>query len=124
MSTLSITTLQDRASSINTPVMNAIRGSARAWCRFNTAGSLLSAYNVVGVTNDTTGQWTITLVGGIVPSSNYSVVASYNGTSAVTGFRYTVNSSTSITINATYLTGGSVLAINMTDISVIVVGDQ
>jgi len=119
MSTLSVTTLQDRVSGQNTPVLDAIRGSAKAWVRFTGAtGAIIGSYNVSGVNHNGTGSWTITLTNPL-PDSNYCAVASATE-SGVNGFSVSVISSSQITISSVFLSGGSVLAYDPGNISLLV----
>lgn len=74
MSTLSITTLQDRASSDNTPVLDAIHGSARAWVNFDGTGTVAirASYNVSSITDNGTGDYNINFT-NVMPDIFYAV---------------------------------------------------
>lgn len=60
MSKLITTTLQDLATSANTVILNAIKGSAKAWVNFNGTGvvAVRASYNVSSITDNATGDYT------------------------------------------------------------------
>ncbi len=60
MGTAAITTLEDRVSGDNTPVLNAIHGSAKAWVHFNQSTFAVNdSYGVDSVTDNAAGNFTV-----------------------------------------------------------------
>lgn len=76
MSTVESTTLADRASGSQAPILDAVKGSARAWVNFDGTGtvSIRDDYNVDSITDNGSGQYTVNFTNAM-PSQNYSVAA-------------------------------------------------
>ena len=72
--TLTISTLSDGTNS--TSATNPIRGSAKAWVQFASAGTIPSngSYNVSSVTRNSVGNWTVNFTN---PLPNTSYCATY-----------------------------------------------
>lgn len=86
MSTLSITTLEDRASLASTPVLNAINGSSKAWVNFNGTGTVAirASYNVSSITDNGTGDYTVNFTTAM-PDANYAAAGIANLVSGLIG---------------------------------------
>ena len=79
LGTIASDTLQDGAGN-STATINAIKGSAKAWCEYDTTNQAIKAsYNVSSVTYNSTADWTVNFTTAM-PSANYSY--------AVTGLAY------------------------------------
>jgi hypothetical protein len=81
MSKLISTTLQDLGSGNNTAVLNAIKGSAKAWVNFNGTGAVAirASYNVTSITDNATGDYTVNFTNAL-PDANYAPAFSTGGT--------------------------------------------
>jgi hypothetical protein len=71
MSTLVAQTISN--GTVSTSSENVIRGSARAWVRFNN-GTINSSYNVSSVTRNTTGYYTVNYTSALA-NSDYAALA-------------------------------------------------
>jgi hypothetical protein len=73
MGTLAATTIEDRVSGDNTPVLNTIHGSAKAWVNFTgySTVTIRDSYNVSSITDNGTGDYTINFITGF-SNANYS----------------------------------------------------
>jgi hypothetical protein len=79
MSTLVAQTISN--GSVSTSSANVIRGSARAWIRYNSdAQTIVNSYNVSSVTYNTTGQFTVNFTTAFA-NTNYVIA----GTSSPVG---------------------------------------
>lgn len=76
MSTLAATTIEDRASGDNTPMLDVIYGSAKVWVNFDGTGtvSIRDDYNVNSITDNGTGDYTVNFTNALA-DTNYAVVA-------------------------------------------------
>lgn len=121
MSNVVASNLIDRVSGESTPMLNAVKGSAKAWGNFDgttTPLTIRDAYNILGITDNGTGSYFATFETPM-PDTSYSVVGSslYAGVSA-THFMApqvpTVNGFDVITVNPS----GSVSDSNFISVSV------
>jgi hypothetical protein len=71
--TLVLDTIQD-GSGNSTSATNSIRGSAKAWCRFNFNGTILSSFNISSITSPSQGEWVINFTTGM-PNNQYAIMA-------------------------------------------------
>lgn len=71
MSTISAATLEDKVTSNNTSMLNAIHGSAKAWADYVQSTNVINdSYGVDSVTDNSTGYFTVTFTTPFA-SSNY-----------------------------------------------------
>ncbi len=89
MSTVSTTTLEDKASGDNTQILNAIHGSAKVWAYVTNSGTptIVADYGVDSLTDVGTGQVDINLTNPFA-SSPYSAVVTAGGSSAENATAY------------------------------------
>lgn len=93
MSTISATTLEDKTTSNNTPMLNAIHGNAKAWILFNGTStiSITDDYGIDSITDIGTGNYTINFTTAFATSdytciggSNYHGVVDWDGVKTTT----------------------------------------
>lgn len=79
MGTLAFTTLEDRASTDSTAVLNAVHGSAKVWLHYlQTTPAIQDSYNVDSVSDDSAGAYTVT-IGTDFAAATYAIVSSKIG---------------------------------------------
>ena len=71
--TLVLDTIQD-GSGNSTPSINPIRGSAKAWLRFNSNGTIINSFNISSVTSTAQGEWVINFTTAM-PNNQYVFMA-------------------------------------------------
>jgi hypothetical protein len=104
---------------------NAYLGIAKAWVNFNgVAGTITNSFNVSSLTKNSTGDYTITFTTAM-PNSTYAAVGTGGETSSVGGRVNVITarqpSTTTVSINS--VLGNTVAYSDVTNISVIVVGN-
>lgn len=84
MSTLKVNTIQNASGGSASTTDNIQQGIAKAWVNFNgttvTSSNDLTgvrdSFNIAGITDNDTGDYTITMTSGAVANANYAVVGS------------------------------------------------
>tara|TARA_R100001163_G_C5060678_1_gene197516 strand:- start:339 stop:758 length:420 start_codon:yes stop_codon:yes gene_type:complete len=84
MSTLKVNTIQNASGGNASTVDNIQQGIAKAWVNFNgttvTSSNDLTgvrdSFNIAGITDNGTGDYTITMTSDAVANANYAVVGS------------------------------------------------
>jgi|GEM_PF-6759516 len=102
VTTLTTTTLSDGTNS--TSSTNAIKGSAKAWAKFNNSGTISASYNVSSITVNSTGYYTVNLTNAL-PNADYAAIATATASTGsngnVTATVFTDNSGNAVTPTTT-----------------------
>jgi hypothetical protein len=104
---------------------NAYLGIAKAWVNFNgTAGTITNSFNVSSLTKNSTGDYTITFTTAM-PNSTYAAVGTGGDLTTVGGRVNVITarqpSTTTVSINS--VLGNTIAYSDISNISVIVVGN-
>ncbi len=83
-SILRVNTLTDASSNNSVPMATVASGSAKAWINFNGTGTIAvkDSFNVSGITDDGTGNYTITIANDMVNAFYCSNLTSQAGATA------------------------------------------
>lgn len=68
----------------STSMNNVIYGSAKAWVKFNSSGTISSSFNVSSITVNSTGYYTVNLTTAMA-NANYSAIATTTATASSNG---------------------------------------
>ncbi len=85
MSNLVASNLIDRVSGESTPMLNAVKGSAKAWVNFDgttNPPSIRGSFNVLGITDNGTGDYTVNFETNM-DNANFSVGGTASRTAAI-----------------------------------------
>ncbi len=83
-SILRVNTLTDASSNNSVPMATVASGSAKAWINFNGTGTIAvkDSFNVTGITDDGTGNYTITIANDMVNAFYCSNLTAQAGATA------------------------------------------